>query len=1491
MARLLARLIGQPVRRARAGSQEGKDALSDDSALAIECKRYAEGTSLTARHLISELEEAKTRHPDLQLWILATTKALGATEKEKLDQAAHSKGLAVLYLDTAATGPYLGSTHAIAALCATAIETTLEFLSGGVRRKVRTELETIRSTPGFVAWEEWLREEVRNRLPVWRFVIERSNLALRKRILETAYTAFGTHYAAEQAVRRQARTQLDEWLRRALTVQSPDIPPVAVVIGERYNGKTWLVYQWLVEIAERSPVPIFFVGSGRGMQSDRGLTELQIEDLSPALKRERTYAESFVHNYREQDAGKAPWALVVLDGLNEYALNYRAWLRHLEAALGRGEADCRPAAVLLTVRAHSWPELKDFLLRKQASTDIAVLSDREPHLTTIEIPLGPYTEEELQEALQRLRLPADLLGTISESARELAHRPRYLGLIAQHREQLGDYAAVTPEVLHWLDLCDKVGRTRPGREDWKPAQYQGLLRGLAKRWLDHRFLDEVSVQELLGNLTQQVPNVLADLRSEGALSGETGNYTVKPDHLVMGYGLFLRDSLVQAFRRGDALKEVLRDMLSPLVKGDEAVDALRAASTLMLVEVAAKGRTSSPSRESIEILDVLLDEWLNSRNLGRQDLEALHQLRKLLFDSLLRSWREIWSRKKCDSRMREIAVMVFGEEVESEGTSKAQLRTALQEWFRMVPLEGSWHQREQAKVELKAEGDSEAAAAEAVATLMRSRVGTPGLGCPALQLTESLDIQSLQAMGLYLVSRAPELVDPEDLLALMVVRALLEEPIDSGDFWVIRRALENIPLQWFEREALRCADEPSGTPGKALHELIRIADRADLSGMKERLSRNVGAEKRQAPFGPWPTKQNYRRLLRRSLKLAAEVERFAERARELLCDPSLPEPPQEQRLAFERALRKRLAEKMRAGELDTLQGFEDLIPAMAAWAPALGTQVIGRFLYDLPARIPKKKKNGKDKEQPPWLLELRGHATLASGRVRTALREALRLSRSRNKDWLVQRELTLALLPAATLEETVTLLEAKEEDYQHKETFSLAGALCTPSDRRALVDAIQTTRAPLRKRRLRLLLAEAGGAPLPINEVKAICRTLRKGEKWDVVAAVLLVAQAKLSGIDPQLLFPISRGEIATGTLAPDYASYLLVEQYEHEQIKGHLSDYWRAKSAARSPEDARAFLDEVSAQLAAYREARRGIPHHGVRRDLPEEISTYLDRERVAEWTRAFTSRDTITRPFLGGLIRPAFEWCLRNAATEEAKTLWSQVSPFERRRFGDRFRLTIDGVDWVLHELNRPEAHDDLARSFLRKLILDARTDLEILEISLGGLFRGGHRLRDLTRELAADPHAERRTKAVAILGWLSEENGLLRNLQETDPSLWVREQAEIALKRHELDSWARVWLERFLTAKSSTQRWAAGQMFLEGADGRIDSWAWKRIREAQLRRRLKGEAILLLWAAQERAKKGVDKLKSTLLGYRVNELSTVAHPWRRDDEWILDRYGRRR
>ncbi len=1485
-ALLLARLVGVPVRRAHAGSQEGKDALSDDGGFAIECKRYGKNTRLGARFLISELEEVRPRHPSLQLWVLVTTTAVDPTIKEKVDRAAHDRGLAVLYLDTASTGPYLTSVDALTALCATDVETTLEFLSGlgsDVCRDVREELETIRSDPNFETWAHWLAEEIRTRLPVWRFIVERQNLALAKQIRETAYTAFGTDYDAVQTVPRKVRARLDEWFREALKVESPETPPIAVVLGERYDGKTWLVYQWLLEIAESSEVPLFFVGSGRGLQSDRRLTRIQSEDLVQAFHKGRAHADDYVHHFRDRSVAKTPWALVVLDGINEYAPNHAAWRRHLEAALGRGESNCRPAAVLLTVRERAWPELKELLPGIEPVRLDSHQAGRAPDpgkLDLREIHLGPFDEEELQGALKRLNLPADFLETLPPNARSLAKRPRYLRLLAEHRSRLGDYAAVTAEVLHWLDLCDKVGRSREGMEDWGPEQYQGVLRGFAGLWLAEKFLDEAGVRGVLKDVTTDVHSVLAELRSEGVLSGEAGNYTVEPSRLTMGYGLFLRDVLIRASRQKKDLNEALNSSLAPLVEGDEAVAALRAAATLMLVEVASK---SAPSPESIEILDLLLRTWLESRNLGLQDLEAIDSLKRLLFTPLLRSWRETWQKERRNSRMREVALMVFGEAVQADSSERDCLRKAIQEWFRLVPLEGSWFLKARFQTELKAENDDDEAVVTAIAAHIQRQIAVPSFGRVGLQLSEKLDVLSLQSLGLHLASRVPDLVSPEDLLALMVVRVILHEQIDSGAFWVIRCALEDTPAQWFEQTSLRYTKESKDILSRALDELIRISDRSELKEIKERLRGPGKDEEESTSPDERPTRRTYQAMLRRALGSPLKLRRFAEQMRELLCDPALPLPAKAQRLAFAQTLRKLLTEESDAGRYESPRDLDALCPAMAAWAPTLGTDVIEKIIEHLPEDVRRGDRN--------LGLELRGHAALAAGGARRALRQALRLARRRQGvRWSIsQREIELALLPAAKPAETLALLGNEKEKWQHKETLQLSGFLCTTADRRALVEALGATVSPARKRRLRFLLAAAGGFPLlSVREIHAISRTLRAGRGFDVTAALDLAVRQKNEITDPVLLLPIASA--SNGKLrGHNYASSLLVKWHPHEEIKDHLDDYWCAVSAARRAEDARPFLDEISADLRRYEADRASLSHRWQRYDLPSEIIRHLDAERVAAWTRAFKAWDGSGSEWWGGLIRPTFDWCLRHAA-EEARALWPDVYPFQRRRFGGGTRAEIEGVDWVLHALNRPQSDDTMSRELLSDLILDARTDLELFEIALGAHFQGAHRVHDIAQGLSSDSQAERRARGVAILGWLGEGKDRLESLQKQDPSLWVRGQAELALSRHALESWARSWFEKFLSARSVAARWAAGRLFLECADLRLNTWAWKKLYEGRFGRRLKGEAVLLLWAAQEGAKTRSDKLKETLLGYRVYDLATVAHPWRRDDEWILSRYGRR-
>jgi hypothetical protein len=188
---------------------------------------------------------------------------------------------------------------------------------------------------------------------------------------------------------------------------------------------------------------VFFIGSKRGRGSAKDLTDHIFEDIKRVLGSFERHASTTLKRQRDTKAGSAPWCVIILDGLNEYAPNPDRWLTHLSWATGRTDLDARPCAVIATVRQRSWEELAD-LVRGRVQ----------------EIQIGPYDNAEFRVALKLQEFPADYLQAIPENAREMVRRPRYFDLVIKHKDTLGRYDAITPEVLGWLDLCDKIRSKR-----------------------------------------------------------------------------------------------------------------------------------------------------------------------------------------------------------------------------------------------------------------------------------------------------------------------------------------------------------------------------------------------------------------------------------------------------------------------------------------------------------------------------------------------------------------------------------------------------------------------------------------------------------------------------------------------------------------------------------------------------------------------------------------------------------------------------------------------------------------------------------------------------------------------------------------------------------------------------------------------------------------------------------------------------------------------
>ena len=118
MASLLSELTGQAFHVVKSGHQEGSDVRSDPCnlfKLGLEGKRYKESTTINRDELLYKVTEAATAAIPIDLWILATTRSIDASTRERIDQYGEQFGIDTIVLDWPTN---LTSICEMAAICA-----------------------------------------------------------------------------------------------------------------------------------------------------------------------------------------------------------------------------------------------------------------------------------------------------------------------------------------------------------------------------------------------------------------------------------------------------------------------------------------------------------------------------------------------------------------------------------------------------------------------------------------------------------------------------------------------------------------------------------------------------------------------------------------------------------------------------------------------------------------------------------------------------------------------------------------------------------------------------------------------------------------------------------------------------------------------------------------------------------------------------------------------------------------------------------------------------------------------------------------------------------------------------------------------------------------------------------------------------------------------------------------------------------------------------
>jgi hypothetical protein len=1011
LGELLSKLTGQPYHLSSSGRQGGVDGVSAAGSVGFEAKRYGE-KDLDIPRLLGELDQVKRTRPQIELWIVATTGRLAAQDRKELEDSASGQGIALLAL---AEGDLGDRFHPIAGLCATQPERVCEVLADPAWREIkkgrkkeaavpslaeiRAELHEIAALPEFSGFQAQLREKLGD-LPTWKFFIRRHNEQLKRTILEDSKVRLGTEFNRDEVIPRTIKTELDGWLTRVISSSEPHL---GAVLGERYDGKTWLVFDWLLERLDSLKIPVFFLGSAQGDVLD-SLNEMLVKKVEQSLGHYGRHARALLDRHRRWSAGPTPWCLLILDGLNEYRSPSQPWQRHLSDGFARVETEYRPAVALCTVRTRSWSEFEE-QIRRSMKGEVQTFA------------VGPFDDDEFSEALRRAGKRPDEIAVQPDNALPLLRRPRFFQLVLKHPDRLDDFEIVNEDALYLLDASDKRRRERASY-GWTEERFQDVLKNLASKYLAGNHLTHADVLDSVETQNRSDPEgALHDLSSEGVLEKQRGKYSVRPDHFRTGMALNFLDRLGDLSADQQELRERLRDALSSFGDDDIAAACLRRASVFAL-------RSAEPPRD--EAIDVLIDEWLRSRNRPPDDFQEIKSLGRLLLRPLLRLAPRTWTRSTGHRGLQELSIVVFSDNLERE---KDSIRAAVGLWCHFVPTHGpSFLDDNKPDVEEK----------------VQAALRDEGLMELGLELRGDSGLLELQNVGLYLESLSPGLVAPDDLLAVLATHHIPRFFFSGAGPWIVHQAFASIPREWFEDWVRRAARAPMCRLKQVIYDLLLIVQRSDLADLIPLVQPPPSNEEDRYRHFRTLDRAGYEEIRLTPFEEEEKPIRFVERVRPIVVDPELPPPGVERITAIRQAWREAFAEtSLYSSNAYTSEDhlFEKTVAGVSAWMPEEGAAVVCRQIADLPRRF--------SVGQYWWAHSMRRHAVLVEEEARKHVQAAIDVTSPDSNTTWAQGDLLEALLPGMSPSAYVDAILNHRLECEWDKLYYMAVCL----DREGLIEA------------------------------------------------------------------------------------------------------------------------------------------------------------------------------------------------------------------------------------------------------------------------------------------------------------------------------------------------------------------------------------------------------------------------------------------------------
>ena len=600
MANALSELTGQAFYLAKSGHQDGSDVRSapyNFFKIGLEAKHYQPSSKLSLDALLHKITDALGAHTPVDLWLLAATRPVNVSDREKLHAHGEAYGIGVIVLDWPDN---LAQLCELAVICASAVNTCKAVLNP--TEPLTAALELIRQAPEF----ERVRSRVLAQLTQAYTGYESTRLASERWMVQAqasltnAKSRLGGHHnlgESEYGVipRAAINAQLDDWYAGG--------QGVVALLGDEGMGKSWAALDWYNSLKTPetgAPLTVFLGAKAIGASDVKSTlaralaTQTGVRSVAFWEKRLALW---------ERSGGNGVRMLILVDGLNEnfQFTDWADWLQPLfEDHLGG------MYRVLVSCWPHWWHE------------SLAGLRNLTPEL--LEINIEGFNEVELD------RLLAAMDTKRSDFARavfELMRIPRLSSLVAKHREKLKDSGDVTAERVIYEDWKDRLERRGPntGLTDPEMKVFVAKLGEKLRSDIAQAVVTRKDVIETLsdesGKSNLELQPAVTELSSGAWLKrGPRPNtFRVAPDRIPFVLGA----TLVSDIREEKAAATVearIAKFLDPLKTHSLGAAILRAATTIALIEA-----------DPLPVVrKALLSRWLDEQNFRADDFDAFWRL-------------------------------------------------------------------------------------------------------------------------------------------------------------------------------------------------------------------------------------------------------------------------------------------------------------------------------------------------------------------------------------------------------------------------------------------------------------------------------------------------------------------------------------------------------------------------------------------------------------------------------------------------------------------------------------------------------------------------------------------------------------------------------------------------------------------------------------------------------------------------------------------------